>query len=73
MEIRQYTTKRSAQMSRLTELVYGPYEGNEYEIVSFSDDEFILRRDYRDADTGKMKSGTTVYRRITDEIPDSGD
>ena len=80
MEFRQYTTKRTAQISRLTELVYGPYEGDactlpaqDYEIVSVSDDEFTLRRDYRDRGTGEMKSGTTVYRRIEDEITESAE
>ena len=73
MEFRQYTTKRSAQVSRLTALVYGPYEGDDYEIVSVSDDEFTLRRDYRDRETGEMKSGTTVYRRTEDEITESAE
>ena len=73
MEFRQYTTKRSAQLSRLTALIYGPYEGDDFEIVFVSDDEFTLRRDYRDGETGEMKSGTTVYRRIKDEIAESAE
>ena len=67
MLIRQYSSKRSAQMSRLTALVFGPRGGDVFEIVDVSDDEFTMRRDYRDHETGEMKSGTTIFCRIQDE------
>ena len=67
MVMRQYSSQQNAQLSRLTAIVFGPRGGDVFEILDVSDDEFKLRRDYRDHATGEMKSGTTVFCRIQDE------
>ncbi len=71
--IYEYPNKLDAYRNRITAPVYGPHPGNEFEIVSVSDDQFQLRRDYRDQQTGEMRSETIDFRRLQRAVIETAD